>query len=99
MPDYFITVLVLVLVILLVSVLVSPRFKKWVGKKKTGRKHERAHAGKIKCEDPDCDDIAVAFTPNGYFCDWHFEPMSKKELPGGGYVVWHHDLYHAIRRS
>lgn len=37
------------------------------------RKHRRAHAGKVRCEDPDpCYAMAVRQTPNGYFCDAHW---------------------------
>lgn len=96
MPEVLINCLVLLLVvaITLFSIRSSPRYKRWADQKATDRRRKAAHAGKVKCEDPDCDDIATRFTPNGYFCEWHWEPMSKK-----GKVTWNHVLYHSIRRS
>lgn len=99
MPDYFIAVLVLVIAILISSVLVSPKFKKWRKQKLAVRRHKLAEAGKIECEDKHCSDIATRLTPNGFFCEWHWEPMSKRKFLDGGYVIWSYKLSHAVRRS
>lgn len=101
MHDYLINLLVLILVVALptLGVLKSPRFKKWYEQKKADRKRRLANVGLLKCEDKDCDDIATTVTPNGYFCDFHWEPMSKRKFLGGGYITWHYTLSHAVRRS
>lgn len=100
MPDLSILLLVLVgVALLLLGLYATWPPLQWYQQMMTDRKRKRAHAGKVKCEDPDCDDIAIMLTPNGYFCDWHWEPMSKRVIEGGGYVTWNHNLYHAIRRS
>ena len=99
MPDYIVVLLVLAgVLVLLLGLFFTPPVQKWYQQELTDRKRKRAHAGKVQCEDPDCEDIAIMLTPNGYFCDWHWEPMTKRMVPGGGYVTWNHVLYHHIRR-
>lgn len=90
--------LILAIALLFGGMIKSPKFQKWFKQKKTDRERKRAHAGKLKCQDKDCEAVAVMVTPSGYFCGWHWEPMSKKRLNGGGYVVWNQPLKHSIRR-
>lgn len=101
MPHYFIDLLVLILIIALplAGVLMSPRFKKWYTQKKADRKIKLAHSGKLKCEYSECNEIAIRVTPNGYFCEWHWEPMSIRKFLGGGHIIWSYKLSHAVRRS
>lgn len=67
--------------------------------KQTNRKRQRAHAGKVGCDEEKeaCDRTATYLTHNGYFCNEHWEQNSKY-MVNGGYVTWHHKLDHAIRR-
>lgn len=98
-PLIYFLVLLIVLGLLASSVVLTPMGRKWLDQKKADRDRQRAHDGKLQCEDVDCDDVAVMLTPNGYFCEWHWGPMSKRQLPGGGSVVYNHRLYHSIRRA
>lgn len=101
MSDFFVDTMIITLVVALITLLLlyvptlRAKFKQW----KTNQKRIRAHAGKVKCEDENCSEVSVCLTPNGYFCSFHWEPMSKRMMPGGGYITWHHVLYHAIRKS
>ena len=102
MSETFINALVLVAVVAIVIsyILISPRGQNTWKQKLTDRKRQRAHEGKITCEsteDGQCTSIAVRETPNGYACEWHWEPMSVKVLPNGGKTIWNHTLNHAIR--
>lgn len=102
MPNTIITTLVLLamVIIMAASVIFSPKFLTWWDQKLTDRKRVRAHAGKVTCEDPEgCSDVASWRTPNGYFCNWHYEPQSVRRLPNGGKEIWCHVLYHAVRRA
>ena len=92
-------VLIAVIALLLGSLLVSPQFRAYVAQNRADKKRAKAHEGRLRCDDKDCDFLATYLTPNGYFCDWHWEPMSKREIPGGGFVTWHHVLNHAVHRS
>ena len=91
----------LVLAIMLGYILVSPKFSSFLGQKRTDRKRRRAHDGKLTCEETSypCSKIAVRLTPNGYFCEDHWEARSKRMLEGGGHVRWSHILYHSVRRG
>ena len=98
-----VTTLVGVISLLLVLVLVliySKRILEWWDQKQTDNKRQRAHEGKVLCEEEKekCGKTATVLTHNGYFCFDHWEQNSKY-LVNGGYVTWHHLLYHAIRRS
>lgn len=66
--------------------------------KQTDRKRQRAHDGKVACEETkeSCNRTATVVTHNGYFCPEHWEPNSKY-IVNGGYVTWHHVLNHSIR--
>ena len=101
MPNSIINLLVLIAVvtITIVAYVISPRYKKHRAQKKADRIRKLAHAGKVTCEAPDCSDKATRYTPNGYFCEWDYEPMTKRMLPNGKFVTWNHQLYWAIRRS
>lgn len=69
----------------------------WWDQKQTDRKRQRAHDGKVGCEETTeaCNRTATVLTHNGYFCDEHWEQNSKY-MVNGGYVTWHHDLYHVM---
>lgn len=100
MSESHITTLVLLAVVLIItaSVLRAPKFLTWWDQKMTDHKRRRAHEGKVECEDPEgCDEVATHETPNGYFCDWHFEPQSVKRLENGGKAIWYHVLYHRVK--
>ena len=100
MPSLTINILVLILVVAIVaaSIVASPRFRKWYDQKKTDRRRKQAHAGKVGCESPGCDKVATRYTPNGYFCEWDYEPMTKQDLGEGKFVTWSHTLQH-VRRA
>lgn len=91
-------VLLLVLGVPLLYFAASPKGRSWFKQWNADRERRRAHAGKLTCEDFDCSSIATMITPNGYFCEWHWEPNSQQRLPGGGYVTWNHRLRHTTRR-
>lgn len=74
---------------------VRSRFSLW----RIKRRRHRAARGLVLCTYQDCKDAATYVTPNGYYCDWHWEPMSKRRFAHGGYVTWAHKLDHAIRRN
>lgn len=101
MQNSIINLLVLVVAVALVvaAYLVSPHAKRQREQKKADRIRKLAHAGKVVCEAPDCEDMATRFTPNGYFCEWDYEPNIKQMLPNGKFVTWNHRLYWSIRRS
>lgn len=102
MSNHFITILVLIAVISIAvaSVVFNPKARVWWDQKMTDRKRRRAHDGKVKCEDEeDCDSTATYLTPNGYFCDFHYEPKTVKVLSNGGKEIWAHILYHTQRRG
>ena len=105
MPEPSITILVLIAVVAIVIayILMSPRFQKWWDQKMTDRKRKRAHEGKVKCESVEeglpCPDLAVRLTPNGYFCEWHWEPMSVRVRDNGAREEWSHVLYYSVRVS
>ncbi len=96
--DSYVNILVLILVvgILAASIAVSPRFRKWYDQKKTDRQRKQAHAGKLLCESPGCGETATRTTPNGYFCEWDYEPMTQRDLGGGEFVTWSHRLHHTL---
>lgn len=96
-----ITLLVLAAVVILAIgiYLVLPSTKRRRDQKRTDRRRKLAHAGKVHCETPGCEDMATRYTPNGYFCEWDYEPMTKKMMPNGKFVTWNHQLYWAVRRS
>lgn len=99
--DSYVNILVLILVvgILTASIVVSPRFRKWYDQQTTDRRRKRAHAGKVMCESPDCGKTATRSTPNGYFCEWDYEPMTKQVVGDRSYVTWSHPLQYTMRRS
>lgn len=96
----FVVCILLPLVLIIFAYYFSKPLKATWVQKRTDDKRERAHAGKVKCEETEekCDKIATFLTHNGYFCHDHWEQNSKYEV-NGGFVTWHHILYHAIRRS
>lgn len=99
-----VTTLIGVLTLLLVLVLIvtySKSILEWWDQNQTDRKRQRAHDGKVSCEEDTekCDKIATVLTHNGYFCNDHWEQNSKYWVESGGWVTWHHVLYHAIRRA
>ena len=91
---------VALLLVLVLFVIYARRILDWWDQKQTDNKRERAHKGQVKCEEENerCDRTATHLTHNGYYCPEHWEPNSKQET-AGGFVTWHHVLYHAVRRS
>lgn len=53
------------------------------------RKHRRANAGKLRCEEPECKRIAVRRTPRGYYCEDHWPPKSRWHSIGFAMLLDH----------
>jgi hypothetical protein len=96
MTGTFINTLVLFAVtfILLAALLSAPRIHTAIDQWQAARKRERAHAGKVTCESPGCNKVATMVTPNGYFCNWDWEPNAAVRRSLGGPVQWGHPLRH-----
>lgn len=61
------------------------------------RKHRRADAGKVRCQERSekCKEKATFHTPAGYFCDWHSYDHEAVLLRLGGRVRFKNKLTHA----
>lgn len=101
MSEYYINGLVLIAVIAIIalSIVVSPRFRAGWAQRQSEKKLKAAHAGKVRCEEEGCDSTATRWTPNGFFCEWDYEPHTKRYTSEDKFVTWDHALNHSVRRS
>lgn len=85
-------------VLLVVAGLLGLHSRKAISDRLLARKHKRANAGKVRCEDAECNLIAEYYTPNGFYCSWHHAPYSVVGHTNGR-VRWSRKLHHArVRR-
>lgn len=76
-------VAMIVIVCLIFCAVIALIFTPEIEQLKSNRRGRDAHAGKVECEEKNCEVISTHVTPNGYYCKDHWLMNSRRKAVHG----------------